>query len=154
VFRQAASAREMLFIAGSCDDSLWNELTQAAGDDQSVRLLRGSLSDDELAAAFGAIDVCLLNQETILNSGTALLALSFGIPIIAPAAGALPELKEFCGESWVSLFSPSLTSAVLRQLLDNIPRGNEQSCGALDQLAPEYLSAALLGRFTQMRAPG
>jgi len=152
VFRQAASAHEMLFVAGSCEDGLWNELTQVAGDDQSVRLQRGSLSEQELATVFGAVDVCLLNQETILNSGTALLALSFGIPIIAPAAGALPELKAFCGESWVSLFSPPLTSAVLRQLVDNTQRGDNQSCSALDRLSPDRLSADLLDRFSQSLA--
>jgi len=152
VFRQIASAHEMLFVAGSCEDDLWNELTQAAGDDQSVRLQRGSLSEQELATAFGAIDACLLNQDTILNSGTALLALSFGVPIIAPAAGALPELKEFCGESWVSLFAPPLASAAFRQLLDNTQGGNERSCSALDRLAPDRLSAELLDRFSQSLA--
>lgn len=153
-FRQTASAHETLLVAGSCEDDLWNDLTQAAGGDQSVRLQRGSLSDQKLATAFGAIDVCLLNQDTVLNSGTALLALSFGVPIIAPAAGALPDLKEFCGESWVSLFSTPLTSTALRQLLDTIPRGDGQSCGALDGLAPDRLSADLLARFYQSHAPG
>jgi beta-1,4-mannosyltransferase len=147
VFRRIASEKELLLAAGNCDDDLWGELTHSVGDDGAVRLQRGALSDRELAIAFGAIDVCLLNQGTILNSGTALLALSFGIPIIAPAVGAFPDLKQFCGESWVSLFSPPLTSAALRALLDNIPRDRPRSCGALDELSPDRLSAALLEIF-------
>jgi beta-1,4-mannosyltransferase len=149
VFRQIASGREILLVAGSCDDGLWRELTQIAGDDGAVRLQRGGLSDQELATAFGAIDVCLLNQGTILNSATAVLALSFGVPIIAPAAGALPELKAFCGGSWISLFEPPLTAAVLRRLLDNIPRDGRRLCSALDEFDPDRLSAALLGRFVR-----
>lgn len=149
VFRQAASRNEMFLALGSCEDELWHELIKEAGDDKRVRLQRGALSDSELATAFAAIDVCLLNQGTILNSSTALLALSFGVPVIAPAVGSLPDLKEYCGESWVSLFEPPLTPAVFRQLLDNQPKDGQTSCRALEQLAPENLSAQLLDRFRQ-----
>jgi beta-1,4-mannosyltransferase len=146
-FRQTAAGNEILLVLGSCDDELWNELLQEAGDDKRVRLQRGALNDLELATAFGTIDVCLLNQGTTLNSSTALLALSFGVPVIAPDVGSLPDLKAFCGESWLSLFVPPLIPATFRQLLDNLPKGHQSPCDAIDQLAPEHLSARLLEHF-------
>lgn len=151
VFREAASESEMLLVMGACDDAIWSELSQAAGGDPSIRLQRGALRDQELSTAFGAIDVCLLNQATILNSGTALLALSFGVPVIAPASGALPELRAFCGGDWVSLFAPPLTASALRGLLDGLPKAARQPCAALEKLSPDRLSNELLERFTSWR---
>ncbi len=148
VFRETATQSEMLLVMGACSDVTWSELTRAAGDDSTVRLERGTLSDLELAAAFGAIDVCLLNQATILSSGTALLALSFGVPIIAPASGVLPELREFCGDSWVKIFAPPLTAVSLRNLLDDLPRKTSLRCEPLEKLSPDRLSKELLERFS------
>jgi glycosyltransferase involved in cell wall biosynthesis len=146
-FRQTALANEMLLVMGSCEDKLWAELTEAAGNDPMVRLERGVLSDLQLATAFAAIDACLLNQATALNSGTALLALSFSTPVIAPASGALPELQGFAGDSWVSLFSAPLNSISLRPLLDSVKRHPQTPCSALDLLSPQLLSAEMLELF-------
>jgi glycosyltransferase involved in cell wall biosynthesis len=148
-FRQTANGNETLLVLGSCDDELWNELLQEAGDDKAVRLQRGALNDLELATAFGAIDVCLLNQGTTLNSSTALLAISFGVPVIAPNVGSMPDLKAFCGESWISLFTAPIAPTALRQILDDLPKGNQPSCDAIDELGPQHLSAKLLDQFRQ-----
>lgn len=48
--------------------------------------------DEELQVPLRAADVVVLPHEKVLNSGAALLALTFGRPIIAPDTGCLSEL--------------------------------------------------------------
>lgn len=50
------------------------------------------IPDEELQVPLRASDVVVLPHERVLNSGAALLALSYGRPIIAPDTGCLPSL--------------------------------------------------------------
>jgi beta-1,4-mannosyltransferase len=49
-----------------------------------------------------AADLIALPYKEILNSGSAILALSFDRPILVPAAGALAELSEWSAYTRVS----------------------------------------------------
>jgi glycosyltransferase involved in cell wall biosynthesis len=48
--------------------------------------------DAEVQCFMNACDVCVLPYHEVTTSGAAILAFSFGRPIIAPALGAFPEL--------------------------------------------------------------
>ena len=60
-----------------------------------------------------AADLVVLPYREVLNSGAALLALSFNKPVLTSDAGALPELREQVGAAWVELYPESLTADVL-----------------------------------------
>jgi beta-1,4-mannosyltransferase len=60
-----------------------------------------------------AADLVVLPYTEILNSGSALLALSFDRPILVPAIGAIPELYELAGGDWVRLYEGELTPELL-----------------------------------------
>ena len=49
---------------------------------------------EDLQIYFGAADVCVLPYRQVTTSGAALLAFSFGKPIIAPALGPFPSLVD------------------------------------------------------------
>jgi len=51
----------------------------------------GFIPDDEVQVFLNASDVMVLPYKNVLTSGTALLALSFFTPVIAPSIGLLPE---------------------------------------------------------------
>lgn len=58
-----------------------------------------TVPDSSMALYLRAADLAMLPYERTLNSGAMLLALSFGLPIIAPATGAMAEiLTEDCAE--------------------------------------------------------
>jgi len=50
------------------------------------------VKDVELQEFFHACDVVALPFRSVLNSGSAVLAMSFGCPIVAPEVGSLPEV--------------------------------------------------------------
>jgi len=61
------------------------------------------IPDDEIGAWFQACNVLALPFRRILNSGSVLLAATFGRPVILPDATALAGL--YGGQGWVDLYS-------------------------------------------------
>lgn len=51
------------------------------------------VDDQVLARVFGALDAVVLPYRASLNSGAAILALSFGLPVVAPRIGSFEELS-------------------------------------------------------------
>lgn len=86
--------------------------------DPRVRLHLSRIRADELELYFMASDLVVLPFSDILNSGSALLALSFNRPLLVPALGALPELRELVGAEWISTYSGTLTAQHLERSID------------------------------------
>jgi beta-1,4-mannosyltransferase len=119
-FREAARDDEYFLVAGACfDPALLEKVYEAAAGFDRVRIIARVLGDHELANLYEATDVALFNHEGVLNSGAVLTALSLDRPVIAPAAGALPELARDVGRSWCQLFEAPLSSEQLRTALDH-----------------------------------
>lgn len=66
--------------------------------------------DDELIAKVKSSDLVVLPYDHVQNSGSALFALSFGTPILAPRIPLFEDLKARVGSEWVILFDGKLTS--------------------------------------------
>jgi glycosyltransferase involved in cell wall biosynthesis len=65
---------------------------QAAQRDPRVRLHLEFVPDDEVQLFMNSADLCVLPYRQITTSGAAILALSFGVPVVAPAIGSFPAL--------------------------------------------------------------
>jgi glycosyltransferase involved in cell wall biosynthesis len=50
------------------------------------------IPDGEVPTYFAACDVCVFPYEKIFNSGSVLLAMTFGRPFIAPRMGSIPSV--------------------------------------------------------------
>ena len=61
-----------------------------------------------------ASDLIVLPYTEILNSGAAILALSFDRPILVPRWEALPDLQEIVGPNWVRLYDGELNPDIIR----------------------------------------
>jgi glycosyltransferase involved in cell wall biosynthesis len=68
-----------------------HELEQDAATDPRIRLRLERIPEDDLSRVLRACDAVVLPFRDILTSGSAILALSHGRPVIAPALGCLPE---------------------------------------------------------------
>jgi glycosyltransferase involved in cell wall biosynthesis len=65
--------------------------TLAAGDDR-IRLVPRFIPREDVQIYQNAADVGVFPYRQITTSGAALLAFSFGLPVLAPALGAFPHL--------------------------------------------------------------
>jgi beta-1,4-mannosyltransferase len=93
VFQALEDPDAILLIAGEAQEQAYrHELLALAQDDPRIRLHLAFVADDDLQRYFGACDVCVLPYEHVTTSGAAILAFSFGTPIIAPAMGCFREL--------------------------------------------------------------
>jgi beta-1,4-mannosyltransferase len=70
---------------------LGRELEERASADPRIILRLDRIPEDELSGILRASDVAVLPFRDILTSGSAILALSHGRPVIAPAMGCLPQ---------------------------------------------------------------
>jgi beta-1,4-mannosyltransferase len=91
-------ASAFLVVAGACKDPVLRAQLTAmlAPIDRATSVLR-RISDDELSSFFRASDVVACPFLDVTTSGSAMLALSFGVPIVAPRIGALADLPDDVG---------------------------------------------------------
>ena len=59
-----------------------------------IELIARQLGDLEIAVVVSSLDVMVLPYRASLNSGAAMLALTFGVPIVAPLTGHFRQLVE------------------------------------------------------------
>ncbi len=86
-----------LVIAGQCTEDALKEPLRMAGTHPGISIYEGFVPNDEVATYFQASDVvCLPLRETTTTS-TALLALSFGRPLLAPHLGMIRVLPPETG---------------------------------------------------------
>lgn len=114
VFKATRDTDLRLVIAGKCSHwHLEEEIRAQAAGDARIHFLNQFIPDDELQYMLKAADAVVLPYRDILNSGSALLALSFHRPVILPRLGSNLELEDEFGDRWVKLYSPELTQEFL-----------------------------------------
>lgn len=92
-FHNVAGSDLRLLVTGvPLNESLQNEIMVVAQSDARIRLRLEHVSDEDLAMHLAASDVVVLPYRDILGSGSAMLAMSSGLPVVAPRAGCLAEL--------------------------------------------------------------
>ena len=85
------SPDDRLLISGKpLPKKLGRQLEKLAAEDRRIVLQLDRLPEDELSRTLRAADAVVLPFRDILTSGSAILALSHGRPVIAPAMGCLP----------------------------------------------------------------
>lgn len=114
-FRQIPGDDTQLIIAGAPGHGVSaQELAQLAAGDERIHLYPAFVPDAKLPLFIGAADMVVLPFDSILNSGSVLLALSFNRTVLAPRLGALPEIHSKVGSRWLRLYDGSLTAQVLQ----------------------------------------
>lgn len=107
-----------LTIAGACDEpALEQELTSLAHSHGHIATQLSFLSDTELEDLLDDADAIVMPYRDILNSGSAIHALSRFRPFIAPRLGSLVELQHQVGTDWVWLYDGDLTPETLAEAL-------------------------------------
>lgn len=118
-----------------------DELRSAAEGLDGVVLLMPDVrvDDDDVQRWFRAADVTALPYRDVLNSGTAMLSATFGVPVLVPKLPALEALLE--REPWTHWYEPGELAGALRTVA--IDRG--ESAAALrfaEQRPPRAMADA------------
>lgn len=93
VFREVAAPDDVALIAGRDRDArVVARLRRTAAADRRIRLHAGYVPDDEMQYFLRAADVMVAPFARILTSSSVIVGLSYGLPVVAPDLGCLPEL--------------------------------------------------------------
>ena len=97
IFEKLSKMNIKLIIAGKCFNRILYEKIIDAQAKCNIDFYNGHVPDQDVATYFEAADIVCLPFKTITTSSSAMLALSFGKPVIAPRAGALKDLPNNVG---------------------------------------------------------
>src|SRR3546814_12030359 len=118
----------------------------------NIHLQLEYLSDAEIERITDEADAVVLPYRDIVNSGSALLALSRFRPVIAPRLGSLIELQGQVGEDWLWLYDGPLTGERMREGIEWVR--NKQRISPPVLSAPEWTQIGeKLGRFPRPITP-
>lgn len=106
----------ILLIAGNFPDKAYYEqVKELSGSDQRIRIEPGFVPDEMMQAYLLACDAVVVPYREILTSGTAMLAISFGRPVVSVALGFLKTV--ITGPKVGILFSPTSPTGLLDALV-------------------------------------
>lgn len=110
-FRKLNNSRVYLLIVGKPSDAeLVETIKNYIKADKRIEIVPRFIGGREVQLYMNASDVVVLPYEDILASGVAILAMSFGKPIVAPRIGCL---KEQLDERGAFLYDPNLEYGLL-----------------------------------------
>jgi len=111
-----------LVVAGPVgDNGVAQDVREAAAADRRVKPVLGFMPDEHVAEHYGASDVAVVARNDGGTSGAVILALSMGLPVVAPRRSAYAELLDGERAGW--LYEPgdaaSLGAALERAAADD-----------------------------------
>jgi len=122
-----------LLVAGNPQtDELATAVRRKAGESTRIHLCLDFIPSEDVQLYFRAADLVVLPYAEILNSGTALLGLSFDRPVLVPDKGAMGELRERVGANWVRTYASPLTPKAIREGLGWVKEPNRSDRPPLD----------------------
>lgn len=129
-----------LLIAGHVHTAeLAAEIGIVAARDPRIRLIDAFVDGDDMQLYLNAADLVVLPFRRILNSGSAILALSFDRPVLVPDLGSLRELQGLVGADWVQLFRGEISPDILRHALGRFLSQPRPPRAPLESLAWERI---------------
>lgn len=124
----------VLLVAGEPQENAFGETLRAKAEaDPRIRLHLDFVAEDELQRYFRACDVCVLAYRHVTTSGAAILAFSFGTPVIAPGIGSFRQLVDN-GRQGI-LYRPDDDDALLRALSEARQAPLDRMRGAVEARA-------------------
>jgi glycosyltransferase involved in cell wall biosynthesis len=116
-------------------------------------MLRLELVDPAATAQlFAACDLVVLPYREILNSGTAMLALSYDRPVLLPDQGATGDLAAAVGPAWVRTYPGVMDPATLVDALAWARTQTRPSVAPLDPFEWSAIATATLGAYRRVVA--
>ncbi|MBS9475986.1 hypothetical protein [Ancylobacter radicis] len=142
-----------LKVGGNCPDGHFAQrLRDLAGQAANVHLSIGLLSDEALERQVDDSDAVILPYRDILNSGSAIFALSRARPVLAPRLGSLIELQQQVGEDWLHLYEGEFDAGAVARFIAWLKRPGRAGEPDLSAHEWEPIGRQLDGFFRELKA--
>lgn len=144
-FGRVGRPDDVLVIAGrNRDKGGVRRLQRAAARDPRIRVHPGFIPDEEMQRYLLAADVMVQPFGRVLTSGSVIVGLAYGLPVVVPDLGCLPELvSEDAGEVYRAADDGALEHALRR-----IRERDLAAMGAAAQRVADGLAWDDIGRRT------
>jgi beta-1,4-mannosyltransferase len=127
----------VLVVAGHVEDeALGRRIAAAAASDPRIRMLPGFVAPERVVELFDAADAAVFARSEVWTSGSLILALSLGLPVVAAAVPPYDELIGPEAAGW--LFAPGDTTslrAALERAASDSARTRDRRAAALERAA-------------------
>jgi glycosyltransferase involved in cell wall biosynthesis len=144
-FRQVAGDHDVALIAGrNRDAALVEKLQRLSVADPRIGLHAAYIPDEAMQQYLLAADVMVAPFEHILTSSSVIVGLSYGLPVIAPDLGCLPELVK----SGAGIIYGANDGEALARALQEIKRCDLGPMRAAAQAVADGLGWEAIGRQT------
>jgi glycosyltransferase involved in cell wall biosynthesis len=144
-FRQIDDPRARLLVAGRPESQVaGQQLRELSFGDDRIHLALEMVPDVQIPVILAATDLVALPYGELLNSGAALLALSFDRPVLVPDRGAMSDLRRMVGSDWVRLYDEPLTTRTLGDQLADVASRPPAPPAPLDAFDPQRVAEATL----------
>jgi beta-1,4-mannosyltransferase len=154
-FREFTDSEARLVIAGEVLDATYAEEVRTEAESDPRILVIDRRLDDELDLWITAADAVVLPYERVLNSGSALYALSRGRPILVPDIGSMPDLAAEVGANWVSTYRPGTLDAEQLGALLTLAEGRpEDAAPRLGQFELQAVAREMVTFYRGLMPPG
>ena len=113
-----------LIIAGKVragEDELGKTIKSMVSGDDRIRLIPRFVSDEEMLELYSFTDLAVFPYRRLLNSGSAILALSLGCPVLVSRSSSTLELNELVGPSVCIIDDTNYLSERMRDCIKNKP---------------------------------
>lgn len=114
------SDAQLIILGRPVSEDYGDQLTQAAKGDRRISLQFRYVPDDELETYLSASDLIAMTHKKLNNSGVAIMALSSGRPVLAPALGGMLDLESEVGRPWVILYRGEIARETLSMAYDTV----------------------------------
>jgi beta-1,4-mannosyltransferase len=115
-FRQLKDPDLILLVVGKLYDAKEEQAVRERADGcPRVRLELRWIPPEQVQKYFAASDLVVLPYRRVLNSGAAMLALTFARPVLVPDLGNMREQQEKLGVQWIMLYEGELTESALAE---------------------------------------
>jgi len=112
-FRDFGDSDARLLVAGSPRHELRRGLEGQAGADRRIEMDLEHIDDERVPEYFTAADVFVLSASATFTSGSAVLAMSFGLPVVGPRSR---HLQSILGRNYPLLYPPGERDGLRRAL--------------------------------------
>jgi glycosyltransferase involved in cell wall biosynthesis len=152
-FRGINDPETVLCIAGREFPGSSPSVREVADGDPRIHLHLQHIPAENVQTFFGAADLVVLPYREILNSGTAVLALSFNKPVLVPRKGAMSELQTLVGSNWVRTYEGELRTEELTRAIQWAKEEHRPGVAGLDSLEWNRVAEQTLAAYRRLLCP-
>lgn len=107
-----------------------------------------NIARDEVQYYLQAADIFVMPYKDVLNSGSLMLAMRFGKPLVAPRVGSIPEVvNQVCAVLFEQAGSHELKKALIQSLDMNIEKAAQEARRISESYSAERLSRRMINTY-------